>query len=175
MDLSKLDLSKSANEGSVLKLVFPADYTDPETGIEYEKGEVITDDPTAYNKAVDKIKGDKKLSNEQKEDAIDLLVKPKAFFVRLLGTDSDQYRKLSNRGLEKAFNSRDKKKKVDIESTQREVAEKFAKCTTECYFIENGKEVPCTVGEVTRLYLQYSWIKEQVDEFINERSNFTKG
>ncbi len=148
MDLSKLDLSKKANEGSVLNLVYPADYTDPETGKEYEKGDPITDE-----------KG--------KE--------PKQFFVRLLGTDSDQYRKLSNRSLEKSFNSRDKKKKVDIESTQREVAEKFAKCTTECYFIENGKEVECTTSEITRLYLQYSWIKEQVDEFINDRSNFTKG
>ena len=148
MDLLNLDLSKKANEGSVLKLVFPADYTDPKTKKEYEKGDPITDE-----------KG--------KE--------PKQFYVRLLGTDSDQYRKLSNRSLEKTFNSRDKKKKVDIEQTQREVAEKFAKCTTECYFIENGKEVECTTSEITRLYLQYSWIKEQVDEFINERSNFTKG
>ena len=148
MDLLNLDLSKKANEGSVLKLVFPADYIDPKTNKEYEKGDPITDE-----------KG--------KE--------PKQFYVRLLGTDSDQYRKLSNRSLEKSFNSRDKKKKVDIESTQREVAEKFAKCTTECYFIENGKEVECTTSEITRLYLQYSWIKEQVDEFINERSNFTKG
>lgn len=148
MDLSKLDLSKKANEGSVLKLVYPADYTDPETGKEYEKGDPLTDE-----------KGKN----------------PKQFYVRLLGTDSDQYRKLSNRSLEKSFNSRDKKKKVDIESTQREVAEKFAKCTTECYFIENGKEIECTTSEITRLYLQYSWIKEQVDEFINDRSNFTKG
>lgn len=148
MDLSKLDLSKKANKGSILGLVYPADYTDPETGKEYEKGDPLTDEKSKN---------------------------PKQFYVRLLGTDSDQYRKLSNRSLEKSFNSRDKKKKVDIESTQREVAEKFAKCTTECYFIENGKEIECTTSEITRLYLQYSWIKEQVDEFINDRSNFTKG
>tara|TARA_R110002096_G_scaffold379758_2_gene573749 strand:- start:414 stop:869 length:456 start_codon:yes stop_codon:yes gene_type:complete len=151
MDLSKLDLSKSANEGSVLKLVFPADIEEGEgedAVLIHEKGDPITDE-----------KGKS----------------PKQFFVRLLGTDSDTYRKLSNRSLEKTFNSRDKKKKVDIAVTQREVAEKFAKCTTECYFIENGKEVECTPSEMTRVYLQYTWIKEQVDEFINERSNFTKG
>ena len=147
MDLLNLDLSKQANEGSVLNLVFPADCKDPKSGEQHEKGDPLTD-------------------GKGKE--------PKQFYVRLLGTDSDTYRKLSNRSLEKKFNSRDKKKKVDIESTQREVAEKFAKCTTDCYFIENGKEVECTTSEMTRLYIQYTWIKEQVDEFINDRSNFTK-
>lgn len=147
MDLLNLDLAKQANEGSVLNLVFPADCTDPKSGEKHEKGDPITD-------------------GKGKE--------PKQFYVRLLGTDSDTYRKLTNRSLEKTFNSRDKKKKVDMDQAQRDTAEKFAKCTTECYFIENGKEVECTTSEMTRLYIQYSWIKEQVDEFINDRSNFTK-
>ena len=142
MDIANLDLSKNANEGSILNLVYPADVG------EHEKGDPITDG---------KEKGEKQ------------------FFIKLMGTDSDTYRRLSNQSLEKSFNSRDKKKKVDIEVTQREVAAKFAKCTTDCYFIENGKEVKCTTSEMTRIYLQYTWIKEQVDEFINDRSNFTKG
>ena len=151
MDLSKLDLSKKANEGSVLKLVYPSDILEGEGEdaiLIHEKGDPITDE-----------KGKT----------------PKQFFVRLLGTDSDTYRKLSNRSIEKSFSDRNKKKKIDIESTMREVAEKFAKCTTVCYFIENGKEVECSPSELTRIYLKYTWIKEQVDEFINERSNFTKG
>ena len=155
MDLTNLDVVKVANEGSVLKLKCPIDFIDENGVTLFEAGDVLND-----------CKG-KVAEGELKNQGKD-------FFVRLLGTDSDKYRTLTKRSLEKTFNAKDKKKKVDLDNSERETAEKFAKCTTECYFIENKKAIECTTSELTRVYLKYPWIREQVDAFMADRANFTK-
>jgi len=97
---------------------------------------------------------------------------PKPFYVQLLGSDSDAYRNVLKRRAEKSFNNKDKK--IDIDDAQRKGAQLLAKCTVDCYMLENGKVIDCNRDEMTRLYLRYPWMREQVEEFMGDRSNFIK-
>lgn len=92
----------------------------------------------------------------------------KTFFVRLLGSDSDIYRNTIKRRFER--NQNKKTQKLDLDEAQIKAAELLAKCTTDCYMIEDGKVVNCTHSEMTRLYLKYSWMREQAEEFMSDRS-----
>ena len=40
---------------------------------------------------------------------------------------------------------------------------------------ENGKDLPFSYEEALRVYREYPWIMEQVNRFIADRANFTKG
>lgn len=96
----------------------------------------------------------------------------KPFFVRVLGSDSDVYRSGMKRKLESRFNKKktNKSESVDLDHEERKGAELIAKCTTDCYFIENGKVVECTKAEMTRVYLKYPWMREQAEAQMGDRS-----
>lgn len=94
----------------------------------------------------------------------------KPLYLRLLGSDSDVYRNAIKRRFERSQNK--KKQKLDLDDAQLKGAELLAKCTTECYLIEDDKAVECTQSEMIRLYLKYPWLREQAEEFMGERSNF---
>ena len=93
----------------------------------------------------------------------------KPFYVRLLGSDSDVYRNTIKRRFEQS-QGKNKSKKIDIEEAQQKGAELIARCTTDCYMIEDGKAVECTQLEMVRLYLKYPWLREQAEEHIGDRS-----
>jgi hypothetical protein len=40
--------------------------------------------------------------------------------------------------------------------------------------IVDGQELPCTHDNAKKIYLQYDWVREQVDLFVGERRNFWK-
>jgi hypothetical protein len=100
--------------------------------------------------------------------------KYKAFYLKLLGSDSDVYRSEIKRRTEKTYNSKSKSQKIDLDDAQLKGAQLLAKCTTSCYIIENGKEVKCTRDEMTRIYLTQPWIREQAEAFMSDRGNFIK-
>lgn len=93
---------------------------------------------------------------------------PKAFFLRLLGSDSDTFRSTLKRRAER--NQSKKNKKVDLDEVELRAAELLAKCTTEIYLIEDGKPVVYSRSEMTRVYLKYPWIREQAEEHMADRS-----
>lgn len=93
----------------------------------------------------------------------------KKYYLKMLGSDSDVYRNTLKRRFE--TNQSNKRKKIDLDVAQRKAAELLAKCTVECYFIENGAIVECTKEEMIRVYLKYPWIREQAEEFMSDRSN----
>jgi len=101
------------------------------------------------------------LTDEKKES--------KVFFLRLLGSDSDTYRNAIKRRFES--NNKNKNKKLDLDAAQRKAAELLAKCTVDCYMLEDDKPVECNLSEMTRVYLKYPWIREQAEEFMADRSN----
>ncbi len=101
------------------------------------------------------------LTDEKKES--------KVFFLRLLGSDSDTYRNAIKRRFES--NNKNKNKKLDLDAAQRKAAELLAKCTIDCYMLEDGKAIECNLSEMTRVYLKYPWIREQAEEFMADRSN----
>ncbi len=148
--LNDFNVVEKANEGSVLELTVPHDCYDKKTGeLVSQKGDPLTDE------------------GEKCADKKNI----KTWFVNLLGVDSDQFRKLSNRRLERAQGKRNKK--IDVDAMKRETAEIFAKCTTGCLIIEDDKYIEHSFSEMLRLYIKYPWLYEQVDSFVAERSNFT--
>lgn len=93
----------------------------------------------------------------------------KEFFLRLLGSDSDVYRNAIKRRFEKRRGKN--QNKVDLDEAQRDAAALLARCTTECYLIENGEPVECSVQALSALYLKYPWLKEQAEEHMGDRAN----
>lgn len=154
-NLGNFNVVEKANKGSLLELTAPSDLYDEKTGeLLYSSGDVLTDEG-------EKIADSKNI---------------RAYSIKLLGCDSDEFRHLSNRKMEKASRiSKKDKNKVTIDSINKENCEIFAKCTTECYLIgADGKEMECTYSTMLALYLKEYWIYEQVDAFMAERSNFTR-
>lgn len=102
---------------------------------------------------------------------------PNNYYVKLLGEDSDVFRNSVKRDYEKSL----KKKNDDVEKDIRDSAQRLAKCTIDCYFLESEKEgekpkpVDCTTQEMFRIYMKYPWIREQVQVYMKDRANFTKG
>lgn len=99
---------------------------------------------------------------------------PKPFYFRLLGSDSDVYRKSLQRQLE-AANKKKKGGGLDLEDAERKLAERCAKCVVDCYLIEDGKPVESTYEEMVRVFIKYSWIREQVDKHITDRAALMNG
>lgn len=93
----------------------------------------------------------------------------KDFYLRLLGSDSDVYRGAIKRRFENS-QGKSKTKKIDLDDAQKKAAELLARCTTECYMIEDDKPVECTQSEMVRLYLKYPWLREQAEEQIADRT-----
>lgn len=93
----------------------------------------------------------------------------KPLYLRLLGSDSDTYRNAIKRRFESS-QGKNKSKKIDLDDAQRKAAELLARCTVDCYLIEDDKAVECNQSEMVRLYLKYPWLREQAEEQIGDRS-----
>lgn len=88
----------------------------------------------------------------------------------LLGKDSKEYRA----AVAKTANSRLRNRKVQtVEQAQQDGIDLLAAVTVGWSGIaENGEPLECTEKEVKRVYREYAWIREQVDEFVDDRANF---
>jgi len=53
----------------------------------------------------------------------------------------------------------------------------LAKITVGCYLVMDGKPIKFSAQAIKDLYFnpEFTWIREQVEAFIRERSNFIKG
>lgn len=94
--------------------------------------------------------------------------------ITVLGTDSKKYkdkvREQQQARFNKAARSRSRKS-ANIGMSDEEASELLAACTVSWSGVkENGDEVP--VEQAARIYTKYSWIREQVDEFMGDRANF---
>ncbi len=97
----------------------------------------------------------------------------KNLFIKLLGSDSDVYRNEIKRNFN--INQRSKEKKIDLDKATMKGIELLAKCTVDCYLIEDDKVVDCNQSEMIRVYQKYPWIREQAESFLEDRSNLMKG
>lgn len=94
--------------------------------------------------------------------------------ITVYGPDSEQRRKLDR----KATNRRLKQAKagrinVTAEELEAEAMEVLVNCTVDWENIAlDGKVLECNEKNVRKVYNQYSWLREQVDDFINDDSNF---
>ena len=99
--------------------------------------------------------------------------------ITLAGADSDVYRKVIN----KAANKRVQRMKpgqsfipFSAEEQEENALELLASCTLAWSGVTvDGQELVCSKENAKALYRRFNWIKEQVDGFIGDRSNFLAG
>ena len=91
--------------------------------------------------------------------------------ITLIGTDSKTFRDISK---SRATASLKKKtREIDLDQNESDAVELLAKCTKGWAGItENGKEVAFSHDNAVQLYTKYLWLREQIDRFMADRSNF---
>lgn len=98
--------------------------------------------------------------------------------IKVLGPDSGKYRTLSRAQIRKRLAKRAAGEteitEADMDETDRDAIEMMAGCTVGWKNVldKAGKPIPCTVENAIKLYTYYPVLREQVDLFISERSNF---
>ena len=148
--LSDFNVVEKANEGSALELVAPADKYDKDGDIIFFKGDKLTD------------------KDEKSADPKNV----KVLYIKLLGADSDKYRKLTSIDYDRRLNK--KNKKIDTLALMDENATRFARCTTECYLFDQGKLIECNFSTMYGIYKNVPWVYEQVEAHLDDRSNLFK-
>lgn len=90
--------------------------------------------------------------------------------ITVLGSDSSEYRKRLRSAANGRINSR---KKQTIEQLEQDGIGLLVAVTTGWRnIVVEGQNLEFSPEEARRLYEKYPWIREQVDEFVNERANF---
>lgn len=91
--------------------------------------------------------------------------------ITLLGTDSDVYRKAQRLAINRRMKSRKPATAEDIDSDALDL---LSVSTVDWKITLAGSMPACSTEAARDLYATVPWIKEQVDTFINDRSNFLK-
>ena len=91
--------------------------------------------------------------------------------ITLIGTDSKTFRDISK---SRATASLKKKtREIDLDQNEQDSIELLARCTKGWSGItENGKDIPFNHENAVQLYTKYLWLREQIDRFMADRSNF---
>lgn len=100
----------------------------------------------------------------------------KALRVCLVGKDSEDYRKAQRAITERRLRSRSKANRMNARGLEREAVEVLVAVTKDWEgFGENGAVLECTPENVRKAYTDHIWLREQVDEFVDDRANFMQG
>ena len=96
--------------------------------------------------------------------------------ITLLGQDSKVYRKIQLGKQQAALNRISKGKRavdLDAEKLAEDSIDDLVKLTVSWSgFTLDGAVLDCTPENAKRVYSEWDWIKEQVQEFVANRSNF---
>lgn len=94
--------------------------------------------------------------------------------ITLLGKDSDAWIKAENAATNRRL-AQGTRIKLTAEGLKADAIAGLARVTVAWDGVGIGEaETPCTYENAVRLYTQAPAIREQVDEFISDRGNFTK-
>jgi len=117
---------------------------------------------------------------ENSEEGADLIVLHPVTFeetdivIKLAGMDSAKYRNQVKKIAERRMGKR-QNNKIDLDAAERQSAEILGACTLKWKGVErDGIPVECTFANAVEIYADPNlrWLREQVDAFIAERSNF---
>lgn len=97
--------------------------------------------------------------------------------IRLLGADSDEYEDEFRRQQRQQAKEIERTRKIKVSSPEAQLEGAITLmivCTAEWEGLldSDGKAIPCAPQNARDLYLKRKDIREQVDAFINDRSNF---
>jgi uncharacterized protein YbcI len=91
--------------------------------------------------------------------------------VKVLGVDSERYQKALRKQQDKRLKKRNKT--IKAEELENEGIELLAQCVAEWEgFTYNENELECNLENVRWFLKTYKWAKDQIDDFIGDRSNF---
>lgn len=91
--------------------------------------------------------------------------------ITLLGAESTVLKSELRKRAKKAIQSG--KKNIDIEQVEREAADMLAALTVSWTGLsENGEPLVFSKQAASEIYFKYSWLRDQVDSFVNDRQNF---
>ena len=108
-----------------------------------------------------------KLFNDKKE--------PEPMTIVVAGSDSALFRGELKARIRQANLNKKRKDDVDIEEIERRGVELIAKCTLSWSGLQlDGKDLPFSYQAAVKLYGEHSWIKEQVDAAMADRSELFK-
>ena len=69
--------------------------------------------------------------------------------------------------------SRSKRNRIDAESIEAEAIEVLIACTLDWANVAfEGEVLECTKANIRKVYTAFPWVREQVDEFVDDRANF---
>jgi len=96
--------------------------------------------------------------------------------ITLMGADSNLFTSARHQMLTKRLKKqlgRRNQLHLTAEEMDNETLDILVKCTLSWeHIVVSAARPPCTAENVRNLYRTYPWIREQVDEFIGDRSNF---
>lgn len=93
--------------------------------------------------------------------------------IRLVGQDSEEFRKASRKNTDRRLRSRQKGTKITAEELEQDAIDLLVACTKEWRGIyRNGTPLPYSLENARMLYSTVPFIREQVDEFAGDRANF---
>lgn len=99
-----------------------------------------------------------------------------AMRICLVGKDSKEFRKAQRAATQRRLRSRSKANRIDAESVELDAIEMLVACTKDWTGIgDNGAPLEFTPANVRAVYTRYVWLREQVDEFVDDRGNFIQG
>ena len=94
--------------------------------------------------------------------------------ITVLGADSKKYtrllRDLTTKRLNRKLGKRTKVTAEEIESDNLELA--IEATVSWEHIVLDGEKLQCTLPNTRKLYTRLPWIREQVDEVVNERANY---
>ena len=112
-------------------------------------------------------------------------------FIRVLGSDSDEYRRIeaeqNRKRIDKVWKGgvfrasaqtaeeTEEQTITKLASVTKEWGEVLADGTKRASFENKGKLLECSVENAALLYRENPWVKEQVFAAVNDRQNFIKG
>ena len=100
---------------------------------------------------------------------------PTGVEITLAGADSDVYRRAQRTWANKQMDRLMKRRgnNPSVEEIEERSLDIMARCTLSWKDVEfKGKKLPCNYENAIMLYRELPWLREQVDEFINDRANF---
>ena len=100
---------------------------------------------------------------------------PVSAYITLAGADSTIHRKAAANISKRRFNSRKgfRSKDFDVEKMEAESIEILAVCTLSWKGVTvDGVPLPCSRDNAIKMYTRFPWLREQVEQFIGDRSAY---
>ena len=100
---------------------------------------------------------------------------PVGAYITLAGADSTIHRKAAANVSKRRFNSQKgfRSKSFDVEKMEAESIEILAACTLSWKGVTlEGAALPCSRDNAIKMYTRFPWLREQVEAFISDRSEY---